>query len=74
MGHPRTLAPKARCGRVVENSPPYQQHRHPRVVWAPTLQTFVPHVTIDRKIFKDTDGIWKYQIQESGYTNKIALP
>jgi len=38
------------------------------------LQTFVPDVTIDRKVFKDADGIWKYQIQKSGYTNKIALP
>lgn len=38
------------------------------------LQTFVPDVTIDRKVFQDTDSIWKYQIQKSGYTNKVALP
>ena len=38
------------------------------------LQLFVPDVTIDRQVFQDTDSIWKYQIQKSGYTNKVPLP
>jgi hypothetical protein len=35
---------------------------------------FVPDITITRKIFKDTDGFWKYQISKSGYTNTFKLP
>ena len=35
---------------------------------------FVPDITIDRKVFKDTDGKWKYQISKSGYTNTVVLP
>jgi hypothetical protein len=35
---------------------------------------FVPDITIDRKVFQDTDGKWKYQIQKSGYTNTVILP
>jgi hypothetical protein len=35
---------------------------------------FVPDITITRKVFKDTDGFWKYQITKSGYTNTIKLP
>lgn len=38
------------------------------------LQLFVPDVTIDRQVFQDTDSIWKYQIQKSGYINKVPLP
>jgi hypothetical protein len=38
------------------------------------VQYFVPDVTIARKIFKDTDGFWKYQITKSGYTNTVKLP
>jgi hypothetical protein len=35
---------------------------------------FVPDITIDRKVFQDTDGKWKYQITKSGYTNTVVLP
>ena len=35
---------------------------------------FVPDLSIVRKIFKDTDGFWKYQITKSGYTNTVKLP
>ena len=37
-------------------------------------QTLSPDVTITRKVFKDTDGFWKYQITKSGYTNTVRLP
>lgn len=37
-------------------------------------QTLSPDVTIARKVFKDTDGFWKYQISKSGYTNTVKLP
>jgi hypothetical protein len=37
-------------------------------------QYFVPDITITRKVFKDTDGFWKYQITKSGYTNTFKLP
>lgn len=37
-------------------------------------QQFVPDITITRKVFKDTDGYWKYQISKSGYTNTVKLP
>jgi hypothetical protein len=36
---------------------------------------FVPDLTITRRIFKDTDNFWKYQITKSGVSgNKIKLP
>ncbi len=35
---------------------------------------FVPDITITRRIFKDTDGFWKYQITKSGQTNTVKLP
>jgi hypothetical protein len=38
------------------------------------LQQFMPDIIIDRKVFQDTGGIWKYQINKSGYTNTVPLP
>jgi len=38
------------------------------------LQYFGSDVTIIRKVFRDTDGFWKYQITKSGYTNTVRLP
>ncbi len=38
------------------------------------FNNFVPDITIDRKVFLDTDNVWKYQITKSGYTNTVALP
>jgi hypothetical protein len=38
------------------------------------LQSFVPDIIIDRKVFQDTDQLWKYQINKSGYTNTVQLP
>jgi len=35
---------------------------------------FTSDVTITRKVFKDTDGFWKYQISKSSYTNTVKLP
>ncbi|HKV82816.1 MAG TPA: Ig-like domain-containing protein [Candidatus Sulfotelmatobacter sp.] len=37
-------------------------------------QQFVPDITITRTVFKDMDGLWKYQIGKSGYTNTVRLP
>jgi hypothetical protein len=39
-----------------------------------SVNNFVPDLPIVRKIFKDTDGFWKYQITKSGYTNTVKLP
>ena len=39
-----------------------------------SLNYFGADVTITRKVFKDTDGFWKYQINKSGYTNTVRLP
>jgi hypothetical protein len=39
-----------------------------------SINNFVPDLPIIRKIFKDTDGFWKYQITKSGYTNTVKLP
>jgi hypothetical protein len=38
------------------------------------IQSAAPDVTITRRIFKDTDNFWKYQITKSGYTNTIKIP
>jgi hypothetical protein len=38
------------------------------------LQYFGSDITIDRKVFQDKDGKWKYQITKSGYTNAVVLP
>ncbi len=35
---------------------------------------FVPDFPIVRKVFKDTDGFWKYQITKSGYSYTLKLP
>jgi len=38
------------------------------------LTNFVPDLTIDRRVFQDSDNLWKYQIDKSGYTNIVTLP
>jgi len=38
------------------------------------ITNIVPDLTIDRKVFQDTDQLWKYQITKSGYTNTVRLP
>jgi hypothetical protein len=38
------------------------------------LNYFVPDITIQRDIFQDTDGKWKYRIQKSGYQSIYTLP
>jgi len=38
------------------------------------IQYFGPDTSISRKVFKDTDNLWKYQIDKSSYTTKIQLP
>jgi hypothetical protein len=39
-----------------------------------SVNNFVPDITITRRVFKDTDGFFKYQITKSGFTNTIKLP
>jgi hypothetical protein len=39
-----------------------------------SVQSFVPDITITRRVFQDTDGFWTYQITKSGYTNTVNLP
>jgi hypothetical protein len=38
------------------------------------VQNFVPDITITRRIFKDTDNLWKCEITKSGSTNRVVLP
>jgi hypothetical protein len=39
-----------------------------------SINSFVPDITIARRVFLDTDSLWKYQITKSGYMNTIVLP
>ncbi len=38
------------------------------------VNNFESDIPITRKIFKDTDSFWKYQINKSGFTNTVKLP
>jgi hypothetical protein len=64
-------------------SPPYSSSSFTatqRFYWSCTnynggaTQTLYPDIIIARNIFKDVDGYWKFQIQKSGYLNKVKLP
>jgi hypothetical protein len=38
------------------------------------LTNFIPDFLVLRKVFQDTDGLFKYQINKQGFTNTITLP
>ena len=38
------------------------------------LTNFIPDFPIDRKVFLDSDNLWKYEIDKQGASNKITLP
>ena len=37
-------------------------------------QLFVPDIAINRRIFRDADGLWNYEITKSGRTSRVVLP
>jgi len=88
--NPTVISGDATQGFILDRNSPLGSYQAPyffasfqgiqRIWWSyPCHQNgaiinFLPDIQIDRKVFQDADGIWKYEISKSGETNKAPLP